>query len=434
MGASANPFVFLERLRHTLRLGLKSIGVHRLRSTLTTMGIVLGVASVIVMLAVGEAARYQAIQQIKDLGATNIIVRSVKPTEDDKSRQEGIFQFQYGLDSRDLERISTTIPTVLSVTPLREFRKDIHYLDRKLEGRVVSVYPNYLEMNGLRMQRGRFVSDFDNDQFANVVVLAAETAATLFPVEDPIGKSVQVGESHYYRVVGITEFRSPTAGLGSSLAAQDYNRDVYIPFATDRVRFGKMVTYFRGGTYQAEKLEISQITVAVDAMEHVKKTADIIDGVLKQFHTKKDTAITVPLDLLEKAEQTQRIFTLVLSAIASISLVVGGIGIMNIMLATVTERTKEIGIRRALGAKRRDIALQFLVETMALSSAGGLLGVVAGIGFSYFVTYAFTLPTIIRAWAPIVAFAVSVAVGLIFGTYPARRAAYMDPIEALRHE
>jgi putative ABC transport system permease protein len=166
----------------------------------------------------------------------------------------------------------------------------------------------------------------------------------------------------------------------------------------------------------------------------VRRTADIIDGVLKQFHPKKDTAITVPLDLLEKAEQTQRIFTLVLSAIASISLIVGGIGVMNIMLATVTERTKEIGIRRALGAKRRDIALQFLVETIALSSAGGLLGVALGIGFSYFVTYFFALPTIIRAWSPVLAFAVSVAVGLIFGTYPARRAAYMDPIEALRHE
>src|SRR5262249_15521289 len=148
--------------------------------------------------------------------------------------------------------------------------------------------------------------------FANVVVLAAETAATLFPVEDPIGKSVQVGERHYYTVIGVTEFRAPSAGLGTSLAAQDYNRDAYIPFATDRVRFGRLVTYCTSGSYQREKLEISQITVAVDGMEHVKKTADIIEGVLQQFHPKKDTAITIPLDLLEKAEQTERIFTLVL--------------------------------------------------------------------------------------------------------------------------
>jgi putative ABC transport system permease protein len=183
-----------------------------------------------------------------------------------------------------------------------------------------------------------------------------------------------------------------------------------------------------------EKLQISQITVAVDQMEHVKKTADIIQGLLDQFHKKKDTEITVPLDLLEKAEQTQRIFTLVLGAIASVSLIVGGIGIMNIMLATVTERTREIGVRRALGAKRRDIALQFLVETVVLSSAGGVIGVLLGFLLSYIVNHFFHFPTIIPAWSPLLAFGVSVAVGVIFGLYPAQRAARMDPIEALRHE
>jgi putative ABC transport system permease protein len=423
----------LERLLHTLRLGLKSIGVHRLRSTLTTLGIVLGVGSVIVMLAVGEAARDQAIKQIEGLGSTNIIVRSVKPVEDDKqTKQEGMLS--YGLTSADVDRIRSTVPTVVSVTPLREFRKEIRFLDRMLEGRVVSVLPNYLKMNGLKLSQGRFITDLDNERFANVVVLASETAEKLFPVGDPIGQSVRVGESHYYKVIGVTEARAPSAGIGSSLSAQDYNRDVYIPFLTDKVRFGKMVTYMRAGTYQWEKLEISQITVAVDQMSHVRETAEIIRGLLDQFHTKKDTAVTVPLDLLEKAEEAQRIFTLVLGAIASVSLVVGGIGIMNIMLATVTERTREIGIRRALGAKQRDIAFQFLMETVVLAGVGGLLGVGAGIGLSYAVTHFFALETIIRPWSPMLAFAVSVAVGLVFGTYPARRAALMDPIEALRHE
>jgi putative ABC transport system permease protein len=195
-----------------------------------------------------------------------------------------------------------------------------------------------------------------------------------------------------------------------------------------------MIFYHRAGTYQFEKLEISQITIAVDTMEHVKKTADIIQGLMDQFHNKKDTSITVPLDLLEKAEQTQRLFTLVLGAIASVSLIVGGIGIMNIMLATVTERTREIGIRRALGAKRRDIAWQFLVETIVLSCAGGVLGVCLGYGFAWSIDYFFQFHTIIRPWAPLLAFAVSAGVGLIFGLYPAQRAARMDPIEALRHE
>jgi len=421
------------RLLHTIRLGLKSIMVHRLRSTLTIMGIVLGVASVIIMLAVGEAARYQAIQQIKDLGATNIIVRSIKPIDDDKKNQ-GQFILTYGLTPQDMGRISATIPTVTFVTPMREFRRDIRYLDRKVEGRVVGVTPTYLEMNGLRLSRGRFLTSLDDERFANVVVLGAETAEILFPVEDPIGQTVKLAGRNAYKVVGVTERRAPSAGIGSSLSAQDYNRDAYIPFATDQVRFGKLLIHVRSGSETFEKMEISQLTVSVDKMENVKKTADIINGLLEQYHTKKDTAITVPLDLLEKAEETQRIFTLVLGAIAGISLIVGGIGIMNIMLATVTERTREIGIRRALGAKRRDIGLQFLVETVVLSSIGGVLGVCMGIGLSLFVTHFFAFQTIIRPWSPAVAFGVSLAVGLIFGTYPARRAAFMDPIEALRHE
>ncbi len=420
-------------LRHILRVGLKSIAVHRLRSTLTILGIVLGVASVIVMLAVGEAARYEAIQQIKDLGATNIIVRSVKPIDESKqtSQEE---QLKYGLTYGDLERIEATIPTIVSVTPLREFRKQLRYSDRKLEGRVVSVYPNYLAMNSLQMSRGRFITDMDNERYANVAVLAAETADTLFPVEDPIGRSVCVDNNHYYHVVGVTERRAPSAGMGGSQAAQDYNRDIYIPFQTDRVRFGELLFYYHAGTFKMERLQISQITVSVDQMEHVKKTAEIIQGLIDQFHKKKDTEITVPLDLLEKAEQTQRIFTLVLGAIASVSLIVGGIGIMNIMLATVTERTREIGVRRALGAKRRDIAWQFLVETVVLSSAGGIIGVLLGFLSSYIVNHFFHFPTIIPAWSPLLALGVSLAVGLIFGIYPAQRAARMDPIEALRHE
>jgi putative ABC transport system permease protein len=425
--------MILERASHIVRLGLKSVGVHRLRSTLTILGIVLGVGSVIVMLSVGEAARYQAIQQIKDLGATNIIIRSVKPVDDNKQNQQR-FLLQYGLTMEDMDRIRSTVPTVVSVTPMREFRRDIRHLDQKIEGRAVAVQPNFMQMNGLKLSRGRFITNLDNERYANVAVLGSEAAEKLFPVEDPINKSVRVGDRHFYTVVGVTEYRSPSAGVGSSLSAQDYNRDVYIPFDTDKVRFGKVLIYERPGSITYEKLEISQLTVTVDAMEDVKQTATIIEGLIDQFHTQKDTLITIPLDLLEKAEQTQRIFTLVLGAIASISLIVGGIGIMNIMLATVTERTREIGIRRALGAKRRDIGLQFLVETVVLSSAGGVLGVCAGIGLAFLVSHLFTFPTIVKPWSPMVAFAVSVAVGLIFGTYPARRAAYMDPIEALRHE
>jgi putative ABC transport system permease protein len=423
----------LHRLLHILRLALKSIAVHRLRSTLTIMGIVLGVASVIVMLAVGEAARHEAITQIEELGATNIIVRSIKPLAE-KNQSRANFMLNYGLTQLDFDRIVSTIPAVKSAVPLREFRKDFRYQDKSLEGRVVGVTPDYLAMNALRLARGRFITELDNQRLQNVCVLGAEVVETLFPTEDPIGRTVHIGETDDYKVVGVMERKATSAGVGSSLAAQDYNLDAYIPFATDHVRFGDMLIRFKPGSREFEKLEISQITVTVDSMDNVKRTADVIRSLLEQFHTQKDFDLTVPLDLLERAEKTQRIFTLVLGSIASIALIVGGIGIMNIMLATVTERTREIGIRRALGAKRRDITWQFLVEAVTLSSAGGLLGVGLGILVSFLVTRFIQLPTIVRIWSPAIAFAVSVAVGLIFGTYPALRAARMDPIEALRHE
>jgi putative ABC transport system permease protein len=424
----------LRNLIRTIELGFKDVRVHKLRSSLATTGIVLGVASVIVMLAVGEAARFEAVRQIKELGATNIIVRSVKPSKDTEESVDNEEILTYGLTGKDLDRMQNTIPTVLSATPLREFRKEARYLDRKLEVRVVGVLPAYLRMNTLHLSRGRFLTELDNERFENVCVLGAETAATLFPLDDPIGKSIRLGESHYYLVVGVTAERAQSAGIGSSLSAQDYGRDVYIPFATDKVRFGKVLVYERAGTFEAERLEISQITIAVDDTKNVRKTAAIIEGMLKQFHKKSDTRVTVPLDLIERVEETQRIFTYVLGAIASISLVVGGIGIMNIMLATVTERTQEIGIRRALGAKRRDITLQFLAESTVLSGAGGILGVALGIALSFVVTYVFSQNTIVTSWSPIVALTISVAVGVLFGTYPARRAAFLDPIEALRHE
>jgi putative ABC transport system permease protein len=424
----------LGQLVRTFRLGIRDVSLHKLRSILATVGIVLGVASVIVMLAVGEAARYEAVRQIEELGACNIIVRSVKPTKDTQENADNEQILNYGLTTKDLERLQATIPTVTAATPLREFRKEVRYLDRKLEARVVGVLPSYLRMNSLRMSRGRFLTELDDERFENYCVLGAETAEQLFIMDDPIGQSIRVGESHYYQVIGVTERRAQSAGIGSALSAQDYNRDVYIPFATDKARFGKVLIYERAGTFEAERLEISQITLAVDQTSHVRKTAAIVEDTIKQFHKKADTEITVPLDLIERVEQAQRIFTYVLGAIASISLIVGGIGIMNIMLATVTERTQEIGIRRALGAKRRDITWQFLTETVVLSATGGVLGVGLGIVTSVLVTQFFSQRTILTPWSPALAFTISVAVGIISGTYPARRAALMDPIEALRHE
>src|SRR5260370_4343952 len=305
--------MFLDRAHHILRLSLHSLLVHQLRSILTILGIVLGVGSVIVMLSVGEAARYEAIQQIQELSATNIIVRSVKPMDDSKKDADQEI-LTYGVTIEDKQRIEETIPSVVSVTPMREFRKDADYLDHKLEARVVAVMPEYFPSNGLMLSKGRLINRRDNEGFENVAVLGAETAEKLFPIDDPIGRSVRLDGTQYYRIIGVTQRRASSAGVGSSLSAQDYNRDVYIPFETDRVRFGSVLFYFRSGNVKVEKFELSQMTVAVDSLDHVKQTAEIIQTTLDQYHPKKAFEITVPLNPSQPPQKTHPIFPLLLSS------------------------------------------------------------------------------------------------------------------------
>ncbi len=426
--------MFSTRLEHAARLGIRSLAAHRLRSVLTALGIILGVASVIVMLAVGEAAKAEALRQLEDLGANTVLIRSVKPQDQPDSRA-GVDMAAYGLTDADLSRIRTTIPTVVSAMPARESRRVARHRDRKLDARLLGVTPEFFEQHNLTIGHGRAFTESDERRFENVAVLGAGAADVLFPGQDPVGKGMSLDDvdgPRQYRVVGVTEPKT-LAGATEAGANADLNRVVFIPFASDRLRFGRELVTFRNG-YQIEKIEISQITIAVARTEDVRKTALAIESLLDQHHPRKDVTVFVPLELLQKAEQTQRLFTIVLGAIAGVSLVVGGIGIMNIMLATVTERTKEIGVRRALGAKQRDIAAQFLVETLILSCGGGILGVISGIGLAYLLTWLADLPAIIRVWSPLVAFGVSVLVGLVSGLYPARRAAQLDPVEALRHQ
>lgn len=439
-------------LLEQLRFGFRSLLLHKLRSALAILGILIGVTAVIWLVAMGEGVSYQAQQQIKDLGATSVIIRSVKPTEDsslDAGSRTGI---AYGLLRDDFDRIVTNLPTIRAAVPMREISREVRHREFAVESQLIGCTADYFQTNRLPIDRGRPLSDTDLETYDNVAVLANEVAARLFPIEDPLGQAVQIGQE-FYVVVGVAAPRTAAAAIGGSLAARQYDRDVYIPLTTFRSRIGDRVFTVRGGTFQNETVELNQITVVVDDVRLVDATAEIIRDLLQRYHKLVDYAVVVPQELLEQAETMRTMFNILLLLIAGISLLVGGIGIMNIMLATVTERTREIGIRRALGATKDEIVTQFLCETVVLSGTGGLLGVACG--FLCVPTVALlrrsletllpsvwsALPGSIRdlepllaPWSVLVAFAISVGVGVVFGIYPARRAADMDPIEALRHE
>ena len=427
---------FLLRLKRVVRLGVKSLWLHKLRSLLTVLGIVFGVCSVIAMLAIGEGASFEAQEQIKNLGSQNIILRSVKPPEEQKVSDKGSqsYVLQYGLTYTDIKRIKSTIPGVTVVVPGRIMREYVWNISRRVDSEIMGTVPWYPEMRNHHVARGRFFSDKEMEDKANVCVLGAGMVKGLFPLESPLGKDVRVG-GDYYEVIGVME----PAGKGATTEETGDNaraaaERMFIPLETAKTRYGEILRKVRSGSFEQERVQLHEVTVKVATPEQVIPVADAIKEVMERNHKKKDYDIIVPLELLKRAERTKEIFNIVLGSIAAISLIVGGIGIMNIMLASVTERTREIGIRRALGAKRRDIITQFLVETVMLSGAGGVIGVLLGVTIPWFVSHFAGMKTIITFWSPMVAFTISGIVGVVFGIYPALRAAQMDPVEALRHE
>ena len=413
-----------------IRMSLRSLMLHKLRSFLTILGLVFGVASVIIMLSIAEGAGRDALRQIESLGINNVIVRSVKPSQDNRQQQRGILE--YGLDFVDMQRIKETLSTVDTIAPFREFNYEARHLQQKMEVRLVGLEPEYAETNRLSMAEGRFIDESDMKEATNVCVLGSEVAQKLFRFDSPIGETVQVADRFRFQVIGVVAPKMSSAGVGSSLAAQDYNRDIYIPLTTDHKRIGEILFQEKDGERKIEKVELSQLTVRVIDPEDVRKTAAAIKSLLLGTHEKEDFFVSVPLDLLEQRKASKRIFNFILGSIAAISLLVGGIGIMNIMLATVSERTGEIGIRRALGATKGDITLQFLVETIVLSASGSFIGAAVGLSAPPIISLVSGRETALTFWGPLVAVTVALLTGLVFGIYPARRAAALDPIEALR--
>lgn len=425
---------WLFQLLQIIKLGVKSLLLHRLRSVLTTLGMVFGVCSVIAMLAIGEGANFEAQEQIRELGSQNIILRSVKPTENDQQTLRRASTItSYGLTYEDVTNIRETIPGVTIVVPDRKHRDFVQHQRFRTEAQVVGTVPWFLTLRDRNVDRGRPLLDRDLQEQSKVCVLDSQLARDLFPLSLPLGQTVRVGR-HYFEVVGI--LASNESSPSNSKVADEVAPlpQMVIPLTTLRALFGEMTVKQYGDEFEAESVELDEVTLRVASIDQVVAVSQVIGNLLARTHSKMDFEVVVPLELMNQAERTKRIFNIVLGSIAAISLIVGGIGIMNIMLANISERTKEIGIRRAVGAKKSDIVIQFLVETVLLSSVGGILGVLLGIAIPKFVGILAGMITIVTWWSPVMAFSISTITGILFGIYPALQAAKLDPVVAVRHD
>jgi putative ABC transport system permease protein len=445
-----SPWLIAGKGRRSLVSAVRNLWLHKLRSFLSVLGIIIGTLAVTSLMAFGEGSMEDALNDIKRQGATNIIVMSVKPPDDATSTRRS-FVAKYGLTDEDYDRFRVTIPNLMATLPMRTFSAELRPVtgSRMYNGRVVGTTPRYAVVHKLEnmLEAGRFISERDEQPIpANVVVLGSEVARELFPGEDPLGKALKLsGKDRAFVVIGVLKDRLPST---SGADIEKFNSDVYMPLESCRKLLGETQFIRSSGMRGAEQVQLNQIVLTVtdvgdmdEVRDRVRRTASTVRDQLEQYHdrNRKDWDIKVPLDKLEEAERTRDRYRMLLGFIAGISLLVGGIGIMNIMLATVTERTREIGIRRALGAKRTDITMQFLVEAVVQTTLGGLTGVALGFAVIYGLPWVWSmfgshLPAKVDIASVFMAFFVAVDVGMLFGWYPARRGANLDPIEALRHE
>jgi putative ABC transport system permease protein len=419
------------RIIRDIGLGIENLLLHRLRSMLTMLGVVFGVSSVVAMLSVGEGASTEAMDQIRRLGSDNIIISSTKSAQEEESVARFSYMSVYGLTYADFARIVEGCGNIRQVTPAKLIRKDARLLERTLELRVVGTTPAWFDLVPRPVLAGRVILPADQDRQSPVAVLTEFGARKILATANTVGQLIFLGGDSF-EVVGIVQSE---AGHGGNLQVPDQDVDVYVPIEVATKYFGDINTKFSSGSRVRERVELHQIIVQVEDVSRIKATAAVIERMLQLSHNgKEDYTVSVPLALLERAEATKRTFNIVLGSIAGISLLVGGIGIMNIMLASVTERTREIGIRRALGAKRKQIIYQFLIESVVLSTIGGLVGLALGALVPYLITYFSGMPTVLTANGVFLPLIISMTVGIIFGLYPAMHAAQVDPIIALRHQ
>ncbi|MCI0693261.1 ABC transporter permease [candidate division KSB1 bacterium] len=406
----------------SLRIGVKSIAVHKLRSLLTTLGVIFGVAAVVSMLSIGEGAKRAAIEQIKLLGTNNIRVNHLKLTgeqaeEADKKASNGLSYF-------DGQLIRANLPNITGVTPLKFVEIEVMRGNKESSGRVVGTDETYEWVTNFHPREGRFITPLDVQEAKRVCVIGAEIRSELFGYHNPIGRRIIIGDS-WFNVVGVMEAKTLKEGKTSVIKLRNINKDIYIPITTALKRF----------TDDDRPNLVEEIAIQVKGENQVVTTSEIVKRILNRTHNGvNDYEIIIPAELLAQSQKTQQVFNVVMGSIAAISLLVGGIGIMNIMLASVTERTREIGVRRALGATERDILIQFLNETVLVSAAGGMIGVILGAIMAKGINLFAGWDTVISLYSVVISFGISALVGVVFGIYPARQAAKMNPIAALRFE
>jgi len=403
-------------LFYTLESTWLSLKHHAFRSLLAMFGVVLGVAAVVGMLAVSEGARVESIERIQQQGVDNIILHSEMPKANETGGEK---IYYYGITREDIAHFSAVFDNVKKVVPIVEFRRTLYANGKPTDVVLVGSDPGFLAISRSENAdlRGRWISESDGVTASLVCSVGVDAARTLFGLEDPLGKTVSVYGATF-QVVGL--LNNP---LHSKLAGKhDINNLVYVDYETLLSIFNR----------DALKVEADYVYVQVKELAYLKNTADRIRTYLGESHELPDYTLSVPYELLLTEQATQRVFAVVMGSIAAISLLVGGIGIMNIMLANIYERTKEIGTLRALGARRQTILLQFLFEAVTLTGLGGLLGVIIGFLIAVLIKYSAGMPTIMTPGSVVVALTVSVLTGIIFGTHPAWKAASLSPIEALR--
>ncbi len=433
-------------------IAVDAVMANRMRSMLTALGIIFGVAAVISMLAIGNGAQQEILEQIELVGVNNIVITPiVKQTEENIADEEGGADqsgekknFSTGLTNQDVKSIKEVIPNIDFVSP--EIVMDTYIISNGIRrsAKLVGVQNNYFDISSFKIAEGSLFNERQALKGEAVCIIGSGIKSKFFTREDPFGKLIKVG-SRWLRIVGVLEARYISAKSLENLGIRNYNMDVYTPINTALLRYKNrslvnqtiiaQANSEEGGSQATNYHQLDRITVQVKESGDLNNVADIIARLLERRHYGTvDFQITIPELLLKQQQRTKDIFNLVLGAIAGISLLVGGIGIMNIMLASVLERIKEIGLRRAIGAQKTDVILQFLFEAVMISVSGGLIGVVLGIILAQLVSQIAEIPTIVSVSSILLSFGVAASIGLIFGIAPARKAALQDPISSLRYE